>query len=200
MKRAFIVTALAAAIAATTTAALAAAPEFAKTEGAGSADPCTVVPPLGGANFCFPRGRDFAFSAISRGVGPIVRGLGGHANGFYEQHNIGGVGGGFRGDVTCLNVVDNTAVFGGIIRAQANQDVDGVPFVIYVVDNGEASQGDPPDLISPLGVFPQGDPDRPLLPQAFPRVCPPPVPSIYGYLPVTDGNIVVQEGSITVGP
>ena len=182
------------------TVAAAAQPTFAKTEGAGSAGPCTVVPPLTGENFCFPRGRDFAFSAVSRGVGPVIRGLGGRANGFYSQASPIGTTLRVIGDVTCLNVVGNTAVFGGVVRpgTVTGSEAERIPFIVYVVDNGEASEGDPPDLISPMGIFPQGDPDRPLVPEQFPRLCPPPVPSIYGYLPVTNGNIVVQEGSVSL--
>ena len=197
-----LVLALAAALSAAlslATAAPAAAPTFAKTEGAGETAPCTVVPPLSGTQFCFTRGRSFAFEAMARGGGPIVRGLGARATGFYAHSSVG-LTPVLRGDVTCLNVVGNTAVFGGVLRRIANETGPRIPFVVYVVDNGEANEGDPPDLISPLSVFPENDPDRPLLPEAFPHLCPPPAPSIYGYLPVTDGNIVVQEGEISLTP
>lgn len=170
-------------------AAYAAAPLLDKTEGAGTTGACTVVPPVvTGENFCFPRGRDFAFSAHQRGLGD-------RATGFYTQRSIGSTGTGFRGEVTCLNVVGETAVFGGVFRSTTGPVPERIPFIIYVVDNGNARDGDPPDLISPLGIFPQDDPDEPLLPQGFPNVCPPPGASIYGYLPVTDGNIVVEDQS-----
>ena len=91
-------------------------------------------------------------------------------------------------------MLGDTASFAGVLDAAPNPDLVGVPFAVWVVDNGPPG-GETPDLISPLVIFPEDDPDRPLLPPAFPNVCPQPFPSLYGYYPVTDGNIVVEDQS-----
>ena len=50
------------------------------------------------------------------------------------------------------------------------------------------------DLVSDLGLFPDGDPDLLLLPVGFPSICPAPglAASIYGYLPVFSGGVLVR--------
>ena len=187
MRKAILLAALGVALAGAS-AAGAAAPTFSKAEGAGSFGPgCETVPPLDfpGQPICFPFGHTFEFSAVDRG--PF------HANGFYAQ-TVTGRPPGFRGDVTCLNVIGNTGVVGGVLTEPAA--AAGIPFVAYMVDNGPNNGTTPPDLISPLGIFPEGDVDLAFLPQGFPHVCPPPEPSIYGYFPVDQGDVVVQEGTI----
>jgi len=178
------------------TAGNAAAPVFDSAQGAGSynARGCMIMVPPDRDLACFPdvdRVRDFSFSAKQRGFGE-------RASGFWTQRQTGPSGvSTVGGPVTCLNVLGETAVFGGVITEQATPEgttpLVGVPFLIWVVDNGSASDGDPPDLISPYAVFPDGDPDRPLLPHAFPNVCPQPFPSLYGYFPLTSGNVVVED-------
>ena len=170
----------------------AAAPDFDSAQGAGSIAPGTCVldepaPISPGTAFCLTQGREFSFSAKQRGFGE-------RATGFYTQRNAVNPGPGIRGEVTCLNVLGEFAVFGGIIRESVSSTLIGLPFVVYVVDNGPPGSS-PRDLISPLGVFPQADPDLALLPQAFPNICPPPFPSLYGYFPVSQGDIVVDDES-----
>jgi hypothetical protein len=162
--------------------AVAAAPATDSAQGAGSVAPGTCV-----GTFCLASGREFSFSAKAIGFG-------GHATGTYHQSNLINAGPGVTGDVTCLNVLGNFASFGGVItQAAGNPAAVGLPFVVYVADNGPADSG--LDLISPLGVFASDDPDLGLLPAGFPRVCPPAVPSLYGYFPVSQGNIVVTDES-----
>ena len=93
----------------------------------------------------------------------------------------------FRGRVWCMNVVGNAAVVGG--RLIAPGILTGLPFVEFVVDNGVTG-----DLVSDLGIFPFDDPDLVFLPVDFPVTCPTPglLASIYGYLPVHTGNVVVR--------
>jgi hypothetical protein len=96
----------------------------------------------------------------------------------------------FRGSVRCLNVVGNAMVVGGVLSNP--KILAGVPFVEYAVDNGASG-----DVVSDMGLFPFADPDRVFLPARFPRVCPAPglLASIYGYLPLQLGGVVVKPGS-----
>jgi hypothetical protein len=89
----------------------------------------------------------------------------------------------FGGRVTCMNVVGNTVAVGGLLTSP--RILAGVPFVEYAVDNGASG-----DLVSDLGLFPDGDPDLGLLPIGFPTICPAPglAASIYGYLSVRPGS------------
>jgi hypothetical protein len=89
----------------------------------------------------------------------------------------------FRGRVTCMNAVGNAVAVGGLLTNP--QILAGIPFVEYAVDNGTSG-----DLVSDLGLFPEGDPDFGLLPVGFPTICPAPglTASIYGYLPVRLGS------------
>lgn len=196
----FVLAAAAAAVLAGATAAVAAAPAFDKAEGAGTYGPgCFTTAPIvtDPGTFCFGFERRFSFSAQQLGFG-------GRANGFYTHERTNPSGGNrFTARVTCLNVAGNAAVFGGVVTAglpQPNGEPSvGEPFVVWVVDNGNASDGDPPDLISPFAFFPDDDPDRHLVPTALPNVCPQPTPSLYGYLPLTSGNIVVDDRAPGVG-
>jgi hypothetical protein len=96
----------------------------------------------------------------------------------------------FRGRVRCLNAVGNAVVVGGYLTVP--RILAGIPFVEYAVDNGISG-----DLVSDLGLFPPEDPDFVFLPVGFPNVCPTPglLASIYGYLPVQSGGVVVKAGT-----
>jgi hypothetical protein len=96
----------------------------------------------------------------------------------------------FSGRVTCLNVVGNTMVVGGVLSNP--RILSGVPFVEYAVDNGDSG-----DLVSDFGLFPFEDPDLVFLPVDFPSVCPTPglLASVYGYLPLQLGGVVVKPGT-----
>jgi hypothetical protein len=93
----------------------------------------------------------------------------------------------FAGGVSCMNAVGNTVVVGGLLTNP--RALLGVPFVAFAVDNGASG-----DLVSDLGLFPDGDPDLLLLPVGFPSICPAPglAASIYGYLPVFSGGVFVR--------
>ena len=95
----------------------------------------------------------------------------------------------FAGRVKCMNVVGNSVVVGGLLTSPAI--LAGVPFVEYAVDNGSSG-----DLVSDLGLFPDGDLDLGLLPVGFPTICPAPglAASIYGYLPVRVGSGGISGG------
>ena len=96
----------------------------------------------------------------------------------------------FRGRVQCLSVVGNAMVVGGVLTQPAA--LGGTPFVEYAVDNGTSG-----DLVSDLGFFPFEDPDLVFLPAGFPSICPAPglLASIYGYLPVHSGGVVVRPAT-----
>lgn len=96
----------------------------------------------------------------------------------------------FGGRVKCMEAVGNTVVLGGLLSTPAI--LAGIPFVAYAVDNGDSG-----DLVSDLGLFPEGDPDLVLLPVGFPTICPAPglAASIYGYLPVLSGGVFVRPPS-----
>jgi hypothetical protein len=164
--------------------AVAAAPTFDSAEGAGSIAPGSCI-----GSFCLNAGREFDFSATQLGFGTAAKGT-------YHQAGLLNPGAGVSGRVTCLNVAGNLASFGGVITSDAGDpSLVGVPFAVWVADNGPADSG--LDLISPLNVYPPGDPDLPTLPGGFPHICPPPV-SPDGYFPVSQGNIVVDDESPSV--
>jgi hypothetical protein len=96
----------------------------------------------------------------------------------------------FSGRVTCLTVVGNAVVVGGVLSNP--RILGGVPFVEYAVDNGDSG-----DLVSDMGLFPFEDPDLVFLPVGFPNVCPAPglLASIYGYLPLQLGGVVVKPAT-----
>jgi hypothetical protein len=89
-----------------------------------------------------------------------------------------------------MNAVGNAIAVGGVLSNP--KILRGVPFVEYTVDNGTSG-----DLVSDLGLFPFADPDGVFLPTAFPRVCPAPglMASIYGYLPLQRGGVVVTPAT-----
>ena len=109
-----------------------------------------------------------------------------------RRNNV--TGGIIKGQVTCMNVTGNRASIGGFTTPPAGP---GDPFVIYVEDN--RTLGTPiHDRISALATLPADDPDRPLMPARFPRVCPS-ADSIYGYLALSGGDITVNEGAVDLG-
>lgn len=102
----------------------------------------------------------------------------------------------FRGDVTCVRDEGNRASVGGFLTLTPGQPgiAEGDPFLVYVEDNGtlDSSDGSVPDQISALVVLPTGDPDLALMPEGFPSVCPA-ADSLYGYLPLTAGDITISD-------
>lgn len=136
--------------------------------------------------FCTPF--DYTMRLIGVGLGES-----GRAWGEFERRN-NPRGTSLSGRVTCTTVEGNRAAIGGFFTIKASPQPGfevGDPFVFYVEDNGQI--GTPvADRISALAVLPADDPDRPLMPDAFPWICPS-ADSIYGYLPLTSGDITVAE-------
>jgi hypothetical protein len=93
----------------------------------------------------------------------------------------------FSGRILCMSIVGNAMVVGGVLNAPGI--LGGVPFVEYAVDNGATG-----DLVSDMGLFPPEDDDLAFLPVGFPSICPAPglLASIYGYLPLQLGGVVVK--------
>lgn len=132
--------------------------------------------------FCTP------FNYTVRLLG-VRRGRGGRAWGEFERRN-NVTGGRLTGRVTCMSVLGNRASIGGFFTP-TSAAFPGDPFLIYVEDNGTLGTATP-DQVSALVALPPGDPDLPLMPARFPRVCPS-TDSLYGYLPLTSGDITVAE-------
>lgn len=139
-----------------------------------------------GGPFCTP------FNYTVRLLG-VRRGHSGRAWGeFQRRNNV--TGGSFTGRVTCMGVDGNRASIGGFLNVAATPQPGiavGDPFLFYVEDNGTLGSATP-DQISALVVLPPGDPDLPLMPVAFPWVCPS-ADTLYGYMPLTSGDITVAE-------
>lgn len=131
--------------------------------------------------FCPPYTYEFRLLGLQRGHG--------RASGVFERRNMQ-LGSVYSGRVTCLTVTGNRAAVGGILTAAPpGVSNPGDPFLVYVEDNGPL--GSPSeDRISALLVLPPGDPDWPLMPARFPRVCPS-ADSLFGYAPLTAGDITV---------
>ena len=129
--------------------------------------------------FCPPFSYEFRMLGVRRANG--------RAWGVFERRNRN-TGFVHTGRVTCMSVEGSRAAIGGRLSLSHPQ-FPGEPFIIWVEDNGPL--GSPtPDRISALGILPEGDPDLPLMPERFPRVCPSPE-SLYGYAPLTAGDITV---------
>jgi hypothetical protein len=141
-----------------------------------------------GGPFCSPFNYTSRILAVQQGNH--------RAWGTFERRN-NATGGTFAGTVTCMTVEGNRASIAGILTrepgAQPGISV-GMPYVIYVEDSGTPGSSTP-DQISALSILPADDPDRPLMPERFPLVCPA-ADSIYGYAPLTSGDITVSESSI----
>lgn len=136
--------------------------------------------PVASDVFCPPNPIWFSLSAEKRRLRTTGR--------FLTRWVVGGTDRSlFAGGVRCVNVVGNAVVVGGLLTNP--RALLGTPFVEYAVDNGASG-----DLVSDLGLFPQGDPDLLLLPVGFPSICPAPglAASIYGYLPVQSGKLLVR--------
>jgi hypothetical protein len=142
-----------------------------------------------GGPFCTP----FDYTMRLLGVGRDESGL---AWGEFERRNNPN-GTSLSGRVTCMTVDGNRAAIGGFLTIKASPQPGfevGDPFVIYVEDNGTLGTSTP-DQISAMGVF---APEEALPVARFPWVCPP-ADSIYGYLPLTSGDITVSENAVGDG-
>jgi hypothetical protein len=142
-----------------------------------------------GGPFCTPFSYTSRLLAVQQGNG--------RAWGLFERRNNVNSNT-FAGRVTCTTIDGNRAVIGGMLTRQPGSagPVD-TPFVIYVEDNG-APGSSMPDQISALAIFPAGDPGLADMPARFPAVCPT-ARSIYGYAPLTSGDITVSESSVGIG-
>lgn len=141
-----------------------------------------------GGPFCTSFNYTVRLLGISQGESDRARGV------MERRNNV--LNGTFRGDVTCMRVEGNRASVGGFLTLTPGQPsiAEGDPFLVYVEDNGtlDGSDGSVPDQISALVVLPAGDPDLPLMPERFPSVCPA-ADSLYGYLPLTAGDITISD-------
>jgi hypothetical protein len=106
---------------------------------------------FGGGHFTFISGRSFSVTAAGN-TGTL-------------QYGVGTT----RAEITCLNVVGNAAVVGGIIRESVNTADIGDLVFMYFVDNG------PPvgpavggDMVSPLNIVAPGGSAA----GGLPKVCP----------------------------
>jgi hypothetical protein len=116
---------------------------------------------------------------------------------FERRNNV--TGGTFAGTVTCMTVEGNRAAIAGFLTQEPGVQPGisvGMPYVIYVEDNGAPRSGTP-DQISALAILPDNDPDRPLMPAQFPFVCPS-ADSLYGYLPLTSGDFTVSDAGVGI--
>jgi hypothetical protein len=140
-----------------------------------------------GGQFCSPFNFTSRILAVQQGNQ--------RAWGQFERHNNVN-GGTFFGPVACITVDGNRAAIGGVLTEEPGQPgiSAGDPYVIYVEDNGPPG-GSSADQISVLAVLPPGDPDLALMPTEFPNVCPS-ADSIFGYAPLTSGDITVSESSV----
>jgi hypothetical protein len=98
---------------------------------------------IGGNDVCINAGCDANFSLVANLFAD------GTVRGQWQDTFFGGIGGPFGGvhvAVDCLNVIDNTAVIGGVITHGNifGEDVSGQVAVTAAVDNG-TSANDPPD-------------------------------------------------------
>ena len=97
--------------------------------GAGTFGPgCTS----GGSEFCDDRSFSFHLAAVSGSSGSP-------AFGYFDRKNVAN-GNTFVGAVTCLSVVGNKTAVGGFVTQPS--DPPGVPFLVYVADNGPPGPGD----------------------------------------------------------
>lgn len=157
--------------------------------GVGSIGPGCQMPPAPRETFCTPFSYTYRLLAVSKFIGD-------RAWGTMERRN-NETGGTFAGSVRCLRVAGNRAAIGGILDRTPDGQNIGVPFLVYVVDNG--TLGSPvPDQASFLAIYPPGDPDLPLLPADFPRRCPS-ADSIYGTMPLTSGDMTVAKSPFRLG-
>jgi hypothetical protein len=109
------------------------------------------------------------------------------AFGYFDRTNVAN-GNTFAGAVTCLSVSAHQAAVGGFVTRTPGGSGAGVPFLVYVLDNGRLG-GALADGISPFAIV--GPEETPVA--GFPYVCPSPA-SPLGYHSLTSGDIVVLGG------
>jgi hypothetical protein len=113
--------------------------------------------------FCLPSSRSFALDAHADG----------HGNGaVYGTWDYGPTAGPWHisGEITCMKVVGNTAIFGGLVRQSERPELLGLTFAGYVRDNGTPAAG-VPDQAS-IGWFGTSDGMAGDFPTTFPATCP----------------------------
>jgi hypothetical protein len=111
--------------------------------------------------------------------------------GAYGTFRYAGVPPGFVGSVTCLSVVGDTALVGGILT-QAPENEAGLDFLYAVTDGGPPASG--ADTAGFIDIGPELDtPPYPGLPANFPRTCPTAsgAPAILGAFPLT-GDVSIE--------
>lgn len=134
----------------------------------------------GSQAFCDSRSFVFHLAAISGFPGFP-------AFGYFDRTNVAN-GNTFAGSVTCLSVAGNQASVGGFVTRTPGGSGTGVPFLVYVLDNGRSGTA-LSDGISPFAIV--GPEETPVA--GFPYVCPSPA-SPLGYHSLTSGDIIVLGG------
>lgn len=132
----------------------------ARVYGGGSFGPACVTTPF---SFCLPNSRSFAIDAHVEGHGS------GAAYGTWEYGPARGPWH-IRGDITCVQVVGDTAIAGGWVTESERPELVGLAFAAYVRDNGTQASGTP-DQAS-IGWFGTNDGAAGDFPPSFPQTCP----------------------------
>ena len=146
--------------------------------GGGGTDPGCFVPNI---DFCRTGSTNFAVDAHATGNGQAA----------YGDH-IGGAG---RSQITCIAVDGHNAVVGGVSVTSPDPSRVGWLFAIFYVDAGGPGSG--LDLESPRW---SGPPDQGGWPAGFPYACPSPDVGdpafglVRSFIPISRGDIVVQDG------
>ena len=132
----------------------------------------------GSQAFCDSRSFVFHLAALSGFFGfPAL--------GYFDRTNVAN-GNTLAGAVTCLSVSGNQASVGGFVTRTPDGSGTGVPFLVYVLDNGRSGAG-LSDGISPFEIV--GPEEAPVA--GFPYVCPSPG-SPLGYYSLTSGDIIAR--------
>ena len=146
--------------------------------GGGGTDPGCFVPNI---DFCRTGSTNFAVDAHATGNGQAAYGDHMSASGHSQ--------------VTCLAVHGQNAVVGGVSLTSPDPSRVGWLFAIFYVDAGGPGSG--LDLESPRW---SGPPDPSGWPAGFPYVCPSPDVGdptfglVRSFLPISRGDIIVQDG------
>ncbi|MGH3126546.1 MAG: hypothetical protein ACRDPX_01370 [Gaiellaceae bacterium] len=117
--------------------------------------------------------------------------IGGGAYGTYAQGNPANGNLFAVGEVTCLDVDENSAVAGGYIRESIVPDNVGRAFFVFFKDFGRAGSG----TLDRGSAFFSDFPDSPALPEGFPRKCELVESNAFGFghVAFTAGDVVIHD-------
>lgn len=139
--------------------------------------------------FYLPDGTQTFCSAIDLDMNIDVHGSGsGPATGTFLSGTDGGTNAS-RTRITCMTVVGNQAVVGGIITSDAaNPQAVGDEMLFYVVDNGGPGNA-PLDKMSPRLIYTPAE-----FTPGFPSSCGSPTSNVGGYADVHAGDVSIHGG------